>query len=91
MEQLKDCDFSMVHIHCNNDGYAKREIIKNDTVLTIYKNRWYQMSKETGIRYPYSPTNQDLQAKDWILLFDLDQDIQRQYMINILQEQLARL
>ena len=64
-----NCDFALVHIHLNNEGFAQREIVKNDTVITLYKNRLYQHCLGTGTRYPYVPTNADLQAKDWKLLF----------------------
>lgn len=46
--------------------FAKREIIKNNTVIIAYKKRLYQMPQETGIRYPYVPTNADIFAEDWI-------------------------
>jgi hypothetical protein len=62
-------DFAIALIHLNNGGMAQREIVKNETVIMIYKNRFYQYSLDTGIRYPYSPTNKDLQAKDWKLIF----------------------
>jgi len=68
-----NCDFALAHIHLNNEGFAQREIVKNDTVITLYKNRWYQHCLGTGIRYPYVPTNADLQAKDWKLLFFKDE------------------
>jgi len=44
----------------------KRKVIKNDTVIICYKKRLYQMSQNTGVRYPYIPTNTDLMADDWI-------------------------
>jgi len=67
-----NCDFALVHIHLNNEGFAQREVVKNDTVITLYKNRLYQQCLGTGIRYPYVPTNADLQATDWKLLFFKD-------------------
>jgi len=49
---------------------AKRRVIKNDTVIVTYKNRLYQMSQNTGVRYPYVPTNADLRANDWLYVSD---------------------
>lgn len=46
-------------------GIVKREVVKNDTVIIVYKNRLYQMSRNTGVRYRYVPTNQDLMSNDW--------------------------
>lgn len=45
---------------------VKRRVVKNDTVIIIYKKRLYQMSQSTGVRYPYSPSNRDLLAEDWM-------------------------
>ena len=45
---------------------VKRRVVKNDTVIMIYKKRLYQMSQITGVRYPYSPSNRDLLAEDWV-------------------------
>lgn len=50
--------------------FVKREVIKNDTVIGIYKNRLYQVSLYSKIRYPYVPTNNDLMADDWMLVSD---------------------
>ena len=43
----------------------KRKVIKNDTVVVCHKSRLYQMSKNTGVRYPYTPSNSDIMATDW--------------------------
>ena len=60
--------FSEALEHLKSNTLVKREVIKNDTVIVNYKNRLYQMSKNTGVRYPYIPTNKDLMANDWIAL-----------------------
>lgn len=77
-------------LHLQNEGTAKREIVKNDTVILIYKNRLYQYCIGTGIRYPYVPTNVDLQANDWKLTYMLDEPMQKMAMINSLNEQLRK-
>jgi len=61
-------NFSEALEHVKSNNKAKRQIIKNDTVIILYKKRLYQMSENTGVRYPYVPTNKDLMANDWILL-----------------------
>ncbi len=87
-----NCDFALAHIHLNNEGFVQREVVKNDTVITLYKNRLYQYSLITGIRYPYVPTNSDLQAKDWKLLFFKDEknvtleSINKNHIKNVLKE-----
>ncbi|MGL5257826.1 MAG: hypothetical protein ACRC76_12420 [Proteocatella sp.] len=87
-----NCDFALVHIHLNNEGFAQREVVKNDTVITLYKDRFYQHCLSTGIRYAYVPTNSDLQAKDWKLLFFKDEkgvgleSIHKNHIKNILLE-----
>lgn len=60
--------FSKALVYLKADGTVKREVIKNDTEICIYKNRLYQLSRNTGIRYPYVPTNADLLAEDWIYI-----------------------
>lgn len=59
--------FSEALEHLKSNRFVKREAVKNDTVIVDYKNRLYQMSVDTGIRYPYVPTNEDLMADDWSL------------------------
>lgn len=54
-----------------NNELWKRKVIKNDTVITCYKKRLYQMSQNTGVRYPYTPTNADIMATDWIKVMPL--------------------
>jgi hypothetical protein len=87
-----NCDFALAHIHLNNCGLAQREVVKNDTVITLYKNRFYQLCLATGFRYPYVPTNSDLQAKDWKLLFFQDdgnsklEGLHKNHIKNILLE-----
>lgn len=83
---MKGCNFSLVSMHLKNEGFAKREIVKNDTVIGIYKNRYYHMDSKTGVRYPYVPTNADLQADDWELIFVLDEKIQKLALKNSLTE-----
>lgn len=48
--------------------------MRNDTVIVNYKKRLYQMSTNTGVRYPYVPTNKDLFADDWITLLNNGKD-----------------
>lgn len=60
--------FSEALEHLKANTFVKREVIKNDTVIVNYKNRLYQMSTNTGVRYPYVPTNKDLMADDWLAL-----------------------
>lgn len=60
--------FSEALEHLKANTFVKREVIKNDTVIVNHKNRLYQMSKNTGVRYPYVPTNKDLMADDWLSL-----------------------
>lgn len=59
--------FSEALEHLKSNRFVKREAVKNDTVIVNYKNRLYQMSVDTGVRYPYVPTNEDLMADDWSL------------------------
>jgi hypothetical protein len=87
---MKNCNFSLAQLHLQNEGYAKRAVIKNDTVITIYKNRYYQHCLSTGIRYPYVPTNADLQANDWELIFTHDEEKQKSDLKNSLKEQLMK-
>ena len=47
---------------------AKRICVKNDTAIIIYKDRLMQISQDTGVRYPFSPTNKDLLSNDWELI-----------------------
>lgn len=49
-------------------GTAKRKCVRNETVITAYKDKLYHMDVNTGVRYPYVPTNEDLFANDWILI-----------------------
>jgi len=44
---------------------VKRQIVKNDTVICLYDKQLVQMSKSTGVRYSYTPSNEDLLALDW--------------------------
>lgn len=60
--------FSDALKHLKKGGEAKRVKVKNDTVIVLYKNRLYQMSKTTGIRYSYIPTNKDILSNDWEML-----------------------
>ena len=60
--------FSEALEHLKANTFVKREVIKNDTVIVNYKNRLYQMSTNTGVRYPYVPTNKDLMSDDWLAL-----------------------
>ena len=62
--------FSEALEHLKSNRLIKREVIKNDTVVVNYKDRLYQMSKKTGVRYPYVPTNKDLMSNDWLVLSD---------------------
>lgn len=87
---MKNCNFSLAQLHLQNEGFAKRAVIKNDTVITIYKDRYYHFCLSTGIRYPYVPTNSDLQANDWELIFMLDEEIQKLSLKNSLNEQLRK-
>jgi hypothetical protein len=59
-------NFNEALIHLKEGGQAKREIVKNDTVIVFYKDELCQMSKNTGVRYPYTLSNEDLMAEDWI-------------------------
>ena len=83
---MENCNFSLVHIHLNNEGFAKRSIVKNDTVIGIYKNRYYHINSKTGVRYSYTPTNADLQANDWELIFALEKKIEIMSIKNCLKE-----
>lgn len=50
-------------------GYGvKREVVKNDTVIILYKDGLYHYPTSTGIRYSYSPSNTDMLANDWRLV-----------------------
>jgi len=49
-----------------NNGKTRRKVIHGSTVIVNYKNRLYWMSVDTGVRYPYRPTNADLMADDWV-------------------------
>jgi len=60
--------FSKALEHLKANTLVKREVIKNDTVVINYKDRLYQMSQNTRVRYPYVPTNADLMADDWVAL-----------------------
>lgn len=64
--------FSEALEHLKSNGFVKRDVIKNDTVVVNHKNRLYQMSLNTGVRYPYAPTDEDLLAEDWLLLSNRD-------------------
>ena len=83
---MKKVNFSLVQMHLNNEGFAKREVVKNNTVIGIYKNRYYHIDSESGVRYPYVPTNADLQAKDWELVFVLGDETQKLALNNSLNE-----
>ena len=61
---------ALTHIQSGGGNFAKRDCIKNDTFIIEYKKRLYHFSKNTGIRYPYIPSNKDLRAKDWVLFKD---------------------
>jgi len=63
--------FSEALEHLKANKLVKREVIKNDTVIVNHKNRLYQMSTNTGVRYPYTPTNKDLMSDDWLVLVDV--------------------
>lgn len=43
----------------------KRRATKNDTIICLYKQKLVQMSKLTGVRYLYTPSNEDLLSLDW--------------------------
>jgi hypothetical protein len=88
--KMKNCNFSLVLLHLQNEGTAKREVVKNDTVIMIYNKRLYHYCIGTGIRYPYVPTNADLQAYDWELTYMLDEPMQKMAMRNSLNEQLMK-
>lgn len=60
--------FSEALEHLKAGQLVKRKVTKNDTVIVEYKNRLYQMSQDTGFRYPYVPTNVDLMTDDWLVL-----------------------
>lgn len=47
---------------------VKRSFIKNDTVICLYKRKLVQMSKSTGVRYSYTPSNEDLLSLDWEII-----------------------
>jgi len=49
-------------------NFVKRQVVKNNTVIIDYKNRLYHFDRETGIRYPYSPSNADLMSIDWQII-----------------------
>lgn len=51
---------------------VKRKVIKNDTVIIIYKKRLFQLCLSTGIRYSYIPSNKDLLTNDWELSKDFN-------------------
>ena len=58
---------ALIYIESEPDKLVKRKCIKNDTVIVKYKGRLYQRSTDTGVRYPYKPTDADIFAKDWIV------------------------
>ena len=58
---------ALEHLKSNGVAFAKRQIVKNDTVIVMHKKRLYQMSESTGVRYSYTPSNSDLMADDWVL------------------------
>jgi len=60
-------------------GIIKREIIKNDTVIKFYKDKLYQVSMKTGVRYPYVLTNEDLVAKDWHQEIEFENDTKESF------------
>jgi hypothetical protein len=88
--KMENCNFSLMLLHLQNEGTAKREVVKNDTVIMIYKNRLYHYCISTGIRYPYVPTNADLMADDWELTYMLDVPMQEMAMRNSLKELLMK-
>lgn len=49
----------------DNTIVVQRKTVKNDTVIRNYKNRLYQHSAHTGVRYSYTPSNKDIFADDW--------------------------
>ncbi len=61
-------DFSEALTLMKKGVFVKRQVIKNDTVIMIYKNQLMQLCLSTGVRYPYVPTNEDLLAHDWQLI-----------------------
>lgn len=44
---------------------VRRSVIKNDDFIISYKNRLYWLNHQTGVRYPYHPSDKDLMANDW--------------------------
>lgn len=65
---MKNGSFEWALEQMKAQKFLQRRVIKNDTVIIIYKKRLYQMSLKTGVRYPYSPSNSDLLAEDWMAI-----------------------
>ena len=59
--------FSEALEYLKANGTVKREIVKSDMVILMYKNRLYY--NVGGVRVPYKPSNKDLTTDDW-LIFD---------------------
>jgi len=60
--------FEKALTHLKKGGFAQRKIIKNDTVICLYKDKLTQLSRNTGVRYFYTPSSEDILANDWELI-----------------------
>lgn len=61
--QIGTFESALEYMKCGHK--AKREIVKNDTVIIVHKKELMQMCESTGVRYPYQPTNEDILSTDW--------------------------
>lgn len=60
-------NFGSVLDHLKSGLPAKRLTIRNKTTIMMYKDRLYH--NVLGVRAAYVPTNADLLAEDWILIY----------------------
>lgn len=54
--------------YMKSGGFAKRDIVKNETVVFLYKKEFMYLHQPTGIRFPFHPSNEDMITNDWNLL-----------------------
>lgn len=73
-DTVERSDFEFALSLLKDGKFVKRQCVKNNTVIVKHKERLYQMSLETGVRYPYVPTSADLMAYDWIEIIPKSKD-----------------
>lgn len=59
--------FETALTHLKEGGFAQRKIIKNDTVICLYKDKLTQLSRNTGVRYSYTLSSEDILSNDWMI------------------------